>query len=135
MTVALPDHEAASATGEAGMALFFDAEWFDGRLAAIGMNRDVVAAALGLDRGAVDEIFKDQRELQPAEVQTLANLLQADIAEIVSRAGVATPTPASAEGAMPAELGARLNEMNGRLARIEETLMELKAMIEENRHA
>jgi len=135
MTVALPDHEAASATGEAEMALFFDTEWFDGRLAAIGINRDVVAAALGLDRDAVDEIFKDQRELQPAEVQTLANLLQADIAEIVSRAGVATPTPASAEGAMPAELGARLNEMNGRLARIEETLMELKAMIEENRHA
>src|SRR5690242_5196814 len=45
------------------MALFFDTEWFDARLAAAHLSRADVARALGLSQGEVDEVWKDQREL------------------------------------------------------------------------
>ena len=65
------------------MALFFDGDWFDGKLREAGVTRDDAAAALRLSRREVDEIWKDQRELTPDEVGILARLLGAPAADVV----------------------------------------------------
>ena len=81
------------------MALFFDQDWFDARLARAHLTSEAVAAALGVDAEALAEIRKDQRELTPDQVATLATLLAEPVEEVVKRAGIATPTPAAASGA------------------------------------
>ena len=45
------------------MALFFDQEWFEARLAEAGLNRDTVAAALGLSAEQVDEVSGVSRKV------------------------------------------------------------------------
>jgi transcriptional regulator with XRE-family HTH domain len=77
------------------MALFFDAEWFDARLAARGLSRRVMAAATGLSEAELALIFKDQRELSAAEVSAFAELLGEDVSEVASRAGISTPDPSA----------------------------------------
>jgi transcriptional regulator with XRE-family HTH domain len=104
------------------MALFFDSQWFDARLSASGLTRDTIAAALGLTSEQVAELWKDQRELSANDVRTLAMLLGATPAEIASRAGVSTPVPKENASGAVAELGERL-------ARVERTLAEIKALI------
>jgi hypothetical protein len=110
------------------MALFFDQDWFDGRLRERGLTRDDVAAALRLSREAVDEIWKDQREVAPNEVTMLARLIGAPAADVVTRAGVATPMPRE-EGGDAAPVLARLDEMDQRLARIERAIADLQSLI------
>jgi transcriptional regulator with XRE-family HTH domain len=102
------------------MALFFDSEWFDARLAAAGLTRDAVAAALGLSRDELREMWKDQRELSPSDVRILSGLLGASAGEIASRAGISTP--------VPREAGA-----DTRLQRIERELAEIKSLLLEMR--
>jgi uncharacterized protein YceH (UPF0502 family) len=77
------------------MALFFDAEWFDARLAERGLSRGVMAAAAGLSEADLALAFKDQRELSAAEVAHFAELLGVDAREVAERAGVSTPVPRS----------------------------------------
>ena len=116
------------------MALFFDQSWFDARLDAMGKSRADVAAALTLSDAEIAEIWKDQRELNPGEVAALARLLQAPPSEIVDKAGVATPMPL--ERAELADLEAvidKLDDMNGRLQRIERAVVELKALVLDQR--
>lgn len=72
------------------MALFFDAAWFDRRLALLGLGRASIGAALNLDAAAVEALYKDQRELKPLEVRTLAALLAVPAEEVASRAGAGT---------------------------------------------
>jgi hypothetical protein len=112
------------------MALFFDQEWFDRKLAEKGQSRDQVAAALRISRIEVDEVFKDQRELSPNEVTMLARLLGEPLTEVVSRAGIATPMPKEpkAEGGSEAVL-AKLAEMDQRLVRIERAVADLQSLI------
>jgi hypothetical protein len=100
------------------MALFFDSQWFDARLADAGLGRDAVAAALGLSPQQIAEMWKDQRELTADNVRVLGMLLAVPAAEIASRAGVSTPVPKEA----PADIAARL-------ARIEADLAEIKAFL------
>jgi transcriptional regulator with XRE-family HTH domain len=57
------------------MALFFDAPWFDGKLAERGLSRAVLAAAAGLGEAELAEVFKDQRELSAGQVAAFAELL------------------------------------------------------------
>lgn len=119
------------------MALFFDQEWFDRKLEAQGLTRDDVASALRMLREEVDEIWKDQRELKPGEVSTLAQLVATPVAEVVTRAGIATPAPIYASAPAPAETPrddgpavlARLEDMDRRLVRIERAIAELQSMI------
>ena len=47
------------------MALFFDKSWFNERLAAVGLSRANIAAALGLTDSELAEVWKDQREEPP----------------------------------------------------------------------
>ncbi|MBX3495492.1 MAG: helix-turn-helix transcriptional regulator [Parvibaculum sp.] len=110
------------------MALFFDQQWFDDRLQATGLTRDDVAAALGLSRPEVDEIWKDQREVTPNQVAMLARLLGAPAAEIVNRAGVATPSP-SQPPAGDAALASRLADIDARLTRIERAIADLQSLV------
>jgi hypothetical protein len=59
------------------MALFFDAAWFDARLAERGLTRATLAAVGGLSEADLELLFKDQRELSPGEVVIFAELLGA----------------------------------------------------------
>lgn len=115
------------------MALFFDQSWFDGKLAEKHLARDDVATALRVPREAVDEIFKDQRELSTNEVTMLARLLGEPLTEVVSRAGIATPMPSMAVGLAPAGgdpvLMAKLEELEQRLMRIEHAIADLQSLI------
>jgi transcriptional regulator with XRE-family HTH domain len=104
------------------MALFFDSAWFDARLEASGLRRSDIAAALGLSEVQIAELWKDQRELSAANVRTLSALLGVPAAEIADRAGISTPVPR--ESASDA-----LSQLDERLARIERTLAELKALV------
>jgi transcriptional regulator with XRE-family HTH domain len=110
------------------MALFFDQQWFDERLKATGRTRDDVAAGLGLSRREVDEIWKDQREVTPSQVTMLARLLEVPAAEVVNRAGVATPMPLQPP-AGDAALISRFDEIENRLTRIEHAIADLQSLI------
>jgi transcriptional regulator with XRE-family HTH domain len=103
------------------MALFFDGSWFDGRLAAVGLSRANIAAALGLTVSELAEIWKDQRELSARDVAILAALLGSEPQEIATRAGISTPVPKTALSA----------DIEVRLARIEEKLATLEKLVAE----
>ena len=75
------------------MALFFDAPWFDGKLAERGLSRAVMAAVAGLSEAELAEVFKDQREVSAGQVAAFAELLGVSASEVAARAGVSTPTP------------------------------------------
>src|SRR5258708_7917970 len=104
------------------MALFFDSEWFDARLKSAGIARADVAVALGLNAEQIAELWKDQRELSVGDVRLLSALLATPAAETALRAGISTPVPkASPPGTIA--------EFSERLARVECTLTEIKALI------
>ncbi|HXC56539.1 MAG TPA: helix-turn-helix domain-containing protein [Rhizomicrobium sp.] len=110
------------------MALFFDSAWFDARLAAAGLARADVGTALGLSVQQVAELWKDQREVSADNVRVLAALLAVPAAEIAARAGISTPVPKDA-----AQEVATVSELNARLARIEQALAEIKALVRDLR--
>jgi transcriptional regulator with XRE-family HTH domain len=113
------------------MALFFDAEWFDAKLTARGATRQELADHVGLTMDELGELWKDQRELRSHEVLAIARFLGASTEEIANRAGVSTPVPR-----VPAEAGeaaAKLEELNGRLIRLERMVVELKTLLLERR--
>jgi len=101
------------------MALFFDSEWFDARLAASGLKRGDLGAALGLNENEIAEMWKDQREIGAAHVRIMAALLGVAPQDIAKHAGVSTPVP--------------LEESEDRLARIEAELKQIKALLMELR--
>jgi hypothetical protein len=98
------------------MALFFDAEWFDARLAERELDRATLGAVVGWTDEQLAAAFKDQREIAPREVQTLAAFLNQPPEEIARRCGVSTR-------AQPREdVLARLDAIEARLSRIETAL-------------
>ena len=105
------------------MALFFDSEWFDARLAALGLKRGDLAAALGLDSVQLADLWKDQRELKASDVRLIAALIGASPAEVADRAGVSTPVPKDA----PDDTAARLAAMEKDMAEIKTMLAALLA--------
>lgn len=98
------------------MALFFDAEWFDARLAERGISRVVLAAAAGMADTDLALAFKDQRELSAAEVQAFADVLGVPAAEVADRAGVSTPVPGAD----------RISELERRVTALEAEVARLK---------
>jgi hypothetical protein len=98
------------------MALFFDAEWYDARLAGRGLSRAVLAAVSGMSDADLALVFKDQRELSVAEVAAFAEILGVTAAEAAHRAGISTPVP----GADPM---ARIAELERRVAALEAALL------------
>jgi len=95
------------------VALFFDAEWFNARLAERRLSREALAAASGMTAADLALVFKDQRELSTAEVAVFAEMLVAAPAEIALHAGASTPTPGG-NG-----LETRVAELEARVARLE----------------
>ncbi len=105
------------------MALFFDGEWFDARLAAAHLSRADVARALGVSDQALAEIWKDQRELSAADVSILAALLAATPQDVAKHAGISTPVP-KVQPTL-ADLAARLEKVEAELARLRARLPEI----------
>jgi len=99
------------------MALFFDAAWYDERLAERGLTRTVLAAATGMSDADLALAFKDQRELSMREVSVFAELLGVTPAEAASRAGVRTPPVSDAQ---------RLAALEARVATLEAEVARLK---------
>ena len=98
------------------MALFFDAEWFDARLAERGLSRAVLASVSGISEADLALAFKDQRELSAAEVAAFAELLGVTPAEVAHHAGVSTPVPqAESLEERVAALEARVAALEARL--------------------
>ena len=95
------------------MALFFDAGWFDARLADRGLTRDVLAAVSGMSPADLALVFKDQRELSAVEVSRFAELLGVPAAEVAKRAGVSTPNPEAPS------IDDRIAQLEARVARLE----------------
>ena len=64
------------------MALFFDSEWFDRRLAALSLTREAVASALGFDvelfAGVPGETPTERAARLDAAAELLTELEQAD---------------------------------------------------------
>lgn len=105
------------------MALFFDAEWFDAKLAAAHLTRTDLARVLGLSDGEMAEMWKDQRELSARHVAIIAALLSIGTKDVADHAGISTPLPQASN--------ASLEDLAARLARIEQSLEELKAIVRE----
>jgi transcriptional regulator with XRE-family HTH domain len=103
------------------MALFFDTQWFDARLRAVGLSRQDVAMALGLTSTQVEDLFKDQRELRAQDVRIIAALVGAEPAEVAARAGISTPVPRDE----PLDVAA----LSARIERIEKILFEIKDLV------
>ncbi len=100
------------------MALFFDRDWFDAKLAERGLSRAVLAAVSGMSEADLALVFKDQRELSAAEVAAFAELLGASPAEIAEHAGVSTPVPVEDPLARIAALEQRVAVLEAELARL-----------------
>ena len=100
------------------MALFFDRDWYEARLAQRGLDRAVLAAVAGMNVAALDLAFKDQRELSTAELTAFAELLGVTPAEAALRAGVRTAHKAlDARDDRIANLEARVAALEARLCR------------------
>lgn len=118
------------------MALFFDQEWFDHKLAVQGKSRTELAAILGLSEPEISDIWKDQREVSPAEVAMIADFLNESRTEIASRCGVSTssteqdtPPTSSLPNDGMAVLDDRLTRIERRLARLEQSLADIHAAL------
>ena len=103
------------------MALFFDAPWFDAKLAERGLSRRVMAAAAGMSEADLSLVFKDQRELSAEEVGIFADLLGVPATEIADRAGVSTPVPGQGD------LAGRVAALEKKVAALEAALARLRA--------
>jgi uncharacterized protein YceH (UPF0502 family) len=102
------------------MALFFDGDWFDGRLGERGLSRGVLAASAGMSAADLALVFKDQREVSAREVAAFAELLGEPAAEVAARAGISTPVPDQARdpAARIAALERRVAVLEAELARL-----------------
>jgi len=103
------------------MALFFDAEWFDERLAERGLSREAMGAAAGLSAADLALVFKDQREISAADVAVFAELLGVTHAELANRAGISTPIPGQVSG-----VEGRIAALERRLSALETEVARLK---------
>lgn len=103
------------------MSLFFDAEWFDARLAARKLDRGDLASAAGLERSELHRLFTNERAATAAELDAFAALLGADIVEVTMRSGVAARPPETAE-----DPGARIESIEARLDAIDTWLAEFE---------
>lgn len=104
------------------MALFFDASWFDQRLASRGTDRIGLAVASGIDRGELHSIFTNERSPTTDELREFARVLGTDLLEVTIRSGVAVRE--SKPGADPED---RIESIEARLDAIDTWLTEFEA--------
>lgn len=104
------------------MSLFFDADWFDARLAEKGLDRNDLAASAGIDRAELHRLFTNERAPTAAEQAAFASLLGADAIEISLRCGIA-----NREAEPNGDAGARIDSIEARLDAIDRWLAEVEA--------
>ncbi len=97
------------------MSLFFDAAWFDARLATRGLTRNGLAERLATDAAGVEALFSNRRQASPSELAALAEALDADLLEINLRAGVAVRNDES-----KGETSVRIERIEARLDAIDQ---------------
>lgn len=105
------------------MSRFFDAEWFDAKLAARRLDRTALALAAALDPLDLHRIFTNERAPSAEELNTFANVLGADLVEVTLKSGVA----ARAEAAAADEPTDRIAGIEARLDAIDTWLAEFEA--------
>lgn len=105
------------------MSLFFDAAWFDAKLAECGLDRAALAIAAGMERDVLYTVFTNERAATAEELQAFARALNADLVEVTLRSGVV------ARHAPPerADASARIGSIEARLDAIDTWLAEFEA--------
>lgn len=103
------------------MSLFFDADWFDAKLAERGLDRGALAAACGLDRTALHDLFTNQRHPTQLELNAFTQVLGADVVEVALRAGVATRAMSGGDDPI-----ARIESIEARLDAIDHWIEEFE---------
>lgn len=105
------------------MSLFFDADWFDAKLAERGLDRAALAIAAGIERADLHGVFTNERVASAAELETFARVLHADLLEVTLKSGVATREAPPAD----AEPSDRIESIEARLDAIDSWLAEFEA--------
>ena len=103
------------------MALFFDAPWFDARLAERGVARAALAEAAGLATFDLDRMYRNEQAPSAQELCAFASLLGVDLVEVSLRAGVA-----SREAVDPGSPSARIESIEARLDALDDWIAELE---------
>ena len=103
------------------MSLFFDAAWFDAKLAERGLDRGALANASGLDRTELHDLFTNQRHPTQLELNAFTQVLNVDLVEVTLRCGVATRV-VEQEG----DCSARIESIEARLDAIDHWIEEFE---------
>ena len=103
------------------MSLFFDADWFDARLAERGLDRAALAIAAGLERGDLHAVFTNERVATASELSAFATCLGTDLVEVTLKSGVAERTDPGADTAD------RIESIEARLKAIDDWLAEFES--------
>lgn len=103
------------------MSLFFDADWFDAKLAERGLDRGALAEAAGIERADLHAIYVNARAASAAELDAFARVLGADIVEVTLRSGIATRNAEPRE-----DTSSRIESIEARLDAIDNWLEEFE---------
>ena len=117
------------------MAIFFDQEWFDDRLGALGKTRDQMAVAADMSPDEIDLVFDDRRAVTVSEVEAFADFLSvaphiaakhcgiADLGLEVQRERLNGQGPQSPDVVLSREALAGIHERLDRLERLLEMVL------------
>ncbi len=100
-------------------SLFFDADWFDAKLAEHELDRAALAIAAGLERGDLHAIFTNETQATAEELNVFARVLRTDLFEIRLRSGIAQPRESEDASGRIESIEARLNAIDDWLAEFE----------------
>lgn len=103
------------------MSLFFDADWFDAKLAERGLDRAALAIAAGLERTELHRVFTNERAPTAEELETFARVVNVDLVEVTLKSGIAQRAADTG-----AETGDRIESIEARLDAIDNWLAEFE---------
>jgi hypothetical protein len=103
------------------MSLFFDVAWFEGRLAALRLDRAALASKSGIDLQELQHLFANLRTPDAAELAALAEALETNLIEVTLRSGVA-----ERGGQSSGDSSARIESIEARLDAMDAWLEEFE---------